>query len=171
MDARAKLFGHPVHQMLIVFPLGLLGMSVIFDVVHLATDEAVFSAVAFWMLVAGIAGGLLAAPFGFIDFLGIPSGTRAKRVGALHGAGNLVVTLLFLASALIRGDDSAVPPSAAYLCSFAGFALALITAWLGGELVGRLGIGVHENANVDAPSSLRDARAGSHANSHVRIGS
>lgn len=171
MDARAKLFGHPIHQMLIVFPLGLLGMSVIFDVVHLATDEAVFSVVAYWMLVAGLVGGFLAAPFGFLDYRGIPAGTRAKRVGALHGGGNLVVTLLFLASALIRGDDAAVPPSGAYLCSFAGFLLALITAWLGGELVDRLGVGVHENANLDAPSSLRDSHAGSHAGRQARVGS
>jgi len=160
MDARAKLFGHPVHQMLIVFPLGLLGMSVIFDLVYFATDDAVFSTVAYWMLVAGVAGGLLAAPFGFIDFLAIPAGTRAKRVGALHGGGNLVVTLLFLGSAIIRREDTAIPPDAAYVCSFAGFVLALFTAWLGGELVDRLGIGVHENANVDAPSSLRDAHTG-----------
>jgi len=163
MDARVKLFGHPVHQMLIVFPLGLLGMSVVFDIVYLATDDAKFSAVAYWMLVSGVAGGLLAAPFGFMDFLKIPAGTRAKRVGALHGVGNLVVTLLFLASALIRQDDAAVPPEAAYVCSFAGLALALFTGWLGGELVNRLGVGVHEHANVNAPSSLRDANAGSSA--------
>jgi uncharacterized membrane protein len=159
MDAKAKLFEHPVHQMLIVFPLGLLGMSVVFDVVYMATDDAVFSTVAFWMLVAGLVGGFLAAPFGFIDFLAIPARTRAKRVGALHGGGNLIVTLLFLASAIIRGDDTAVPPSAAYVCSFAGFLLALFTAWLGGELVDRLGIGVYEDANVDAPSSLGQSRA------------
>jgi uncharacterized membrane protein len=168
MDVRAKLFGHPVHQMLIVFPLGLLGMSVIFDIVHLATDDPMFAAVAYWMLVAGVAGGLLAAPFGFIDFLGIPAGTRAKRIGALHGVGNLVVTLLFLASVLIRRDDAAVPPDAAYICSFAGFVLALFTGWLGGELVNRLGIGVHENAHVDAPSSLRDANLGGPAEMGTR---
>jgi len=144
--------------MLIVFPLGLLGMSVIFDIVYFATDNSVFSTVAFWMMVAGIAGGLLAAPFGFIDYLAIPARTRAKRVGALHGGGNLVVTLLFLASAVIRRDDPAAPPDTAYVCSFAGFVLALFTAWLGGELVDRLAIGVYEDANVDAPSSLRDTR-------------
>jgi uncharacterized membrane protein len=155
MDARAKLLGHPIHQMLIVFPLGLLGMSVVFDLVHLMMDDAVFAAVAFWMLVAGIAGGLVAAPFGLVDWLGIPRNTRARRVGALHGLGNLVVIVLFLGSALLRREDTAAPPAAAYVCSLAGVLLALVTAWLGGELVDRLGVGVHENANVDAPSSLR----------------
>src|SRR5262250_2966300 len=84
MEARAKLFGHPIHQMLIVFPLGLLGMGVIFDIVFLSTESQIFSAVAYWMMIAGIAGGLLAAPFGFIDWLGIPRGTRARRIGAVH---------------------------------------------------------------------------------------
>ena len=45
----------------------------------------------------------------------------------------------------------AVPPTGAYVCSFLGVLLALFTAWLGGELVARFGIGVHEGASVDAP--------------------
>jgi uncharacterized membrane protein len=157
MKARAQLLGHPIHQMLVVFPVGLLGMSVIFDLVYFATDEQIFSVVAFWMMVSGVVGGLLAAPFGLIDWFAIPAGTRAKRVGAMHGLGNVVVLLLFVGSLALRDDAMAVPPTAAYLCSFAGLALALVTAWLGGELVDRLSVGVHEGANVDAPSSLREA--------------
>lgn len=152
MEAKAKLFGHSIHQMLIVFPLGLLGMSVVFDVIYMVVDNQLFSAVAYWMMVAGLAGGLLAAPFGLIDWLGIPAGTRAKRVGAAHGIGNVVVVVLFLGSVLLRGDDMAPPPAAAYVCSFLGLLLAVFTGWLGGELVTRFGIGVHEGASVDAPS-------------------
>lgn len=165
MESRAKLFGHPIHQMLIVFPLGLLAMGVIFDLVHFGTDDAVFAVVAYWMLVAGIVGALLAAPFGFIDWLAIPRDTRAKRVGAMHGGGNLVVSLLFIASAWLRKDamdDGVAVPTAAYVCSFAGALLALFTAWLGGELVDRLGVGVHDNANVNAPSSLREPHVPAH---------
>lgn len=158
MDARAKLLGHPIHQMLIVFPLGLLATAVVFDLVYFGTEDPIHAIVAFWMLVAGVIGALLAAPFGFIDWLAIPRNTRARRIGALHGGGNLVVSVLFLASLLLRYDRAVTPPDAAYVCSFAGALLALVTAWLGGELVDRLGIGVHANANVDAPSSLRRAR-------------
>jgi uncharacterized membrane protein len=46
MEARARMMGHPIHQMLIVFPLGLLGMSVVFDLVYFGTDAMVFSVVA-----------------------------------------------------------------------------------------------------------------------------
>ena len=156
MDARARILGHPVHQMLIVFPLGLLGMSVVFDLVFLASRDQVFSVVAYWMMIAGIVGGFLAAPFGFIDWAAIPAGTRAKRVGAMHGLGNVVVLVLFLGSVALR-DENVAPPAGAYLCSFAGVLLSLVTAWLGGELVDRLGVGVHADANLDAPSSLSKA--------------
>jgi uncharacterized membrane protein len=150
MEAKAKLFGHSIHQMLIVFPLGLLGMSVVFDIVFMNLHEQIYAAVAYWMMVAGLVGALLAAPFGLIDWLGIPKGTRARNVGAMHGIGNLVVVVLFLGSVLLRRDAMSVPPTAAYACSFLGVLLALFTGWLGGELVARFGIGVHDGANVDA---------------------
>ena len=69
MESRAKLFGHPIHQMLIVFPLGLLAMAVIFDVIHLASGNSYWSEIAFWMMAAGIVSGLFAAPFGLIGAL------------------------------------------------------------------------------------------------------
>ena len=154
MEAKAKLFGHPIHQMLIVFPLGLLATAVIFDLIALFTDTARWSDIAFWMITAGIIGGLVAAVFGFIDWLGIPSDTRAKRIGLLHGGGNLVVVLLFAGSWLLRRDDPLAPETLALVLSFAGAGLALVTAWLGGELVNRLGVGVYDGAHLNAPSSL-----------------
>jgi uncharacterized membrane protein len=89
-----------------------------------------------------------------IDWLAIPAGTRAKRVGAIHGLGNVVVLLMFAASWLLRGDAPQAPVGAARTLSFLGGVLALFTGWLGGELVDRLAIGVDDGANADAPSSL-----------------
>jgi len=155
MESRAKLLGHPVHQMLIVFPLGLLATAVIVDIVYFVGGALIFAELSHYLIIAGLIGGAVAAPFGLIDWLAIPSNTRAKRIGALHGGGNVVVLLLFLASALLRANLPSAPPVAAYVCSFAGAALALVTAWLGGELVDRLGIGISDGAHADAPSSLR----------------
>lgn len=154
MESRAKLFGHSIHQMLIVFPLGLLATAVVFDIIQLAGGATRFADVAYWMIAAGIIGGLLAAPFGTADWMKIPGGTRAKRIGATHGLGNVIVVLLFAGSWWLRSGQPTSPPAIAYVLSFAGVALALVTAWLGGELVDRLGVGVDDGANLDAPSSL-----------------
>lgn len=96
MEARAKLLGHSVHQMLIVFPLGLV-----------------------------------AAVFGFANWTAIPADTRAKRVGTLHGLGNVVVVGLFFVSWLLRLHPGHDPGAVAYIFSFAGAGLALVTGWLG----------------------------------------
>lgn len=154
MDSRAKLLGHPIHQMLIVFPLGLLAMAIIFDVIAIALGNGYWSEIAYWMIAAGVITGLLAAPFGAVDWWAIPSGTRAKRIGALHGVGNVAVVLLFALSWLMRGNSPATPETIALAVSFAGGVLALGTGWLGGELVDRLAVGVDEGAHLDAPSSL-----------------
>ena len=153
MRSHARLLGHPIHQMLIVFPLGLLATAVVFDLIDLATGTGAFTVAAYWMTAAGVIGAVAAAPFGFIDWLHIPAGSRAKRVGALHGAGNVVVTLLFAASWLLREPESDLSVWSLAL-SLSGAALSLVTAWLGGELVSRLGVGVYDDAGLNAPSSL-----------------
>jgi uncharacterized membrane protein len=102
---------------------------------------------------------LLAAVFGLIDYLGIPSNTRASRIGLLHGLTNLGVVILFIASWLMRRYSPDVPSTAAFALSFIGVAAALLGGWLGGELVERLGVGVDPDANLNAPNSLtRSAR-------------
>jgi len=154
MESRAKFLGHSIHQQLIAFPLGLLGMAVIFDLISLWTKNMHWTEVAFYMIGAGIVTGLLAALFGAIDWFAIPNNTRAKRVGTVHGVGNVVVVLLFAVSFYVRWQNPIAVSDLAYVCSFLGFVLALFTGWLGGELVDRLGVGVDEGANLDAPSSL-----------------
>ena len=151
---QARLLGHPVHPMLIVFPLGLLATAVAFDIVGLVQGYASWFGISYWMIAAGIIGGLCAAVFGLIDWVGIPSGTRAKTIGLLHGGTNVVVVLLFIVSWFLRGTPSAVPSSAAFTLSFIAVVLALVGGWLGGELVDRLGIGVDKGANPNAPNSL-----------------
>jgi len=154
MRSRARLLGHPLHQMLVVFPLGLLGTSVLFDLLYLITGHPTMPVVSYWLIAAGLIGGLLAAVPGAIDWWAIPKGTRAKRIGAMHGGGNLLVVALFATSLALR-DTSYAPVLGEMAWSFAGGALALVTAWLGGELVDRLGVGVEDDAHLDAPSSLR----------------
>jgi len=140
--------------MLIVFPLGLLTTAIIFDVIHLATRNSLWSIIAYWMIAAGVIGGLAAAVFGATDWLSIPSGTRARRLGLLHGLGNVCVVALFAASWLLRRPDPGSPSVIAIVLMLIGGGLSLVTGWLGGELVDRLGVGVSDGANLNAPSSL-----------------
>jgi uncharacterized membrane protein len=162
MESKAKVLGHPIHPILIVFPLGLLATAVVFDVIHLATGQPRWTEIAFYMIGAGVLGGFAAAMFGWVDWFAIPPGTRAKRIGLLHGVGNVIVLLLFIASwAIRRGGDLANPTMTALVLGFAGAGLALVTGWLGGELVDRLGVGVDDGAHLDSPSSLTDLPASS----------
>lgn len=160
MESKTKLFGHPVHPMLVVFPIGLLATAVIFDVIYLITRNPALTTVSYYMIAAGAIGGLLAAIFGFIDWAALPKDTRAKSIGLWHGLGNFVIVVLFAISWFLRGGNANfVPDTLALLLAFAGVGLALITAWIGGELVYRLGVGVDLGAHVNAPNSLTNASA------------
>jgi uncharacterized membrane protein len=155
MESRFKVFGHGAHPILIVFPLGLLATSVIFDVLCAATHNPQFPVAAYWMIAAGVIGGLVAAVPGFVDWLAIPKDTRAKRIGLYHAIGNDIVLVLFAVSWwLRRGTPNHEPETLAFALSVIAVLLALLTGWLGGELVERLGMGVHDGAHLDAPSSL-----------------
>ncbi len=154
MESKVKSMGHPLHPMMVNFPLGLLITAAIFDIVRLVTNNGYWSEIAFWMITAGVIGGLLAAAIGTIDWLAIPAGTRAKKVGLVHGGGNYLILLFFIVSWLLRLNAIGSPSILAYTLSFLGAALLGITGWLGGELTLRMGIGVDEGANLNAPSSL-----------------
>jgi uncharacterized membrane protein len=155
MDNRgAKLLGHRIHPMLIPFPLGLLSTSVVFDVLYLLTDDSKWSEIAFWMIAAGVIGGLAAIVFGAIDFARVPDGTRAHSIGVVHALLSVSMVVVFAVSWLLRmgmpGEAGAIP----IILSLLGASLAVVTGWFGGELVERLGVGVADGAHLNAPNSL-----------------
>lgn len=164
MEKGAKFLGHHIHPMLIVFPLGLLSTAFIFDIAFAVTTRGTFAYLAYWLIPAGLIGGIVAAVFGWIDWLAIPSGTRAKSIGLIHGTVNAGVLLIFFGSWWLRPNSQTNPGLAPFVLSIAGAFLALLGGWLGGELVERLGIGVHKGANPNAPSSLRSDSAFATAN-------
>lgn len=154
MKAQATLLGHPIHPMLIVFPLGLFPIAVIFDLIYWFTKNGHWADVSYWIIAAGIVGALLAAVFGLIDWLKIPDGTRAKSIGLVHGVANIIVAGLFIVSWLLRRPNPTAPALLDIVLGIIGVLLALFSGWLGGELVYRLNMGVDEGAHLDAPNSL-----------------
>ena len=161
MKAQATLLGHPIHPMLIVFPLGLFPIAVIFDLIYWFTKTPTWAEVSYWVIAAGIIGALVAALFGLIDWLKIPSGTRAKSIGLLHGIVNVIVAGLFVVSWLLRRPNPTAPDLLDIALGIVAVVLALFAGWLGGELVYRLKIGVDEEAHPDAPNSLSGRPASS----------
>jgi len=108
------------------------------------------------------AGGLLAAVFGLIDWLAIPAGTRAKRIGLFHALSNVLAILGFALAFWMRyaNRELAATPGIFGL-EVVALVLGAVGGWLGGELVDRLGVGVDSNANLNAPNSMssRPSRA------------
>jgi uncharacterized membrane protein len=139
----------------VVLPLGLFIFAVLCDLAFMRWRNPGLAVVAYWDIVGGIVGGLLAAVFGVIDWVAIPNGTRAKAIGLWHGGGNVLVVALFALSAWLRYAAPGYEPSTtAVTLSIAGVALGAVTGWLGGELVDRLGVGVDDGAHLNAPNSL-----------------
>jgi uncharacterized membrane protein len=160
MESRAKFLGHPVHQMLIPIPAGLFIVGAVLDIVDRFVTADWIPTVSFWNLVVGIGAGLFAAIFGVIDWTKIPPKTRAKAIGAMHGLGNVIAVALFAVAVRQRwGTPGYATDTLSLTLEVVAFAILGVTAWLGGELVDRLGIGVDDGANVNAPSSLRQKHA------------
>lgn len=125
----------PLHRMLIVFPLGLLGTSFLFDLAWLVLGRSDLAVDAWWIMLAGVIGAAIASVFGAMTWKKIPTGTHARKLGALHGIGNVVVTALFVTSFLVRRADPAHPHFSALALSALGVLLIVATGWLGGKLV------------------------------------
>src|SRR2546423_14375367 len=88
MESKVKLLGHAIHPMLIVFPLGLLATSLIFDIIYLITDNGTWSQVAFYDIAAGIIGGLAAAGFRVVDWVGVTPGHPRQSIRGGGGGGD-----------------------------------------------------------------------------------
>ncbi|MEV0725902.1 DUF2231 domain-containing protein [Micromonospora purpureochromogenes] len=160
MESRLKVLGHPVHPMLVMFPVALLVVGTLFDIVDTVGGPDFLGEVAYWNITVGLVGGLLAAAAGTFDLLAIPAGTRAKRVALTHAAANVAVILLFAAVWAVRlNAESRAAGGALIAIEVVGMAILGVSAWLGGELVDRLGVGVDREAGLDAPSSLRPPAA------------
>lgn len=154
MKSKFEVLSHPLHPMLIPFPLGLLGMAVVFDLLGALLKRPALCQAAHPMIAAGLVTGVQAGLAGAVDWAALPADTRAKQVATQHGLGNLGVLLLFaLVWWLRRKRPGTVSPLPLGL-ELAGLGGAAVTGWLGGELVNRMGVGVHQGAHLDAPNSL-----------------
>src|SRR5215216_4729242 len=89
----ASIAGHPIHPMLIPFPVVFLVTACVSDLVFWANGNDFWATVSMWLLGAGIVMALAAALFGFADFFG---DDRIRRLSDAwqHMIGNLVAVVL-----------------------------------------------------------------------------
>jgi uncharacterized membrane protein len=159
MESRVKVLGHPIHPMLIVLPLGLFIGAVVFDAIYLWRGSATIATVGYWNIAGGILGGLLAAVFGLIDWLAIPAGTRAKRIGIWHALSNVTAILGFALVFWTRYSSGHLATTTGlFTIEVIALLVGAVGGWLGGELVDRLGVGVDSGANLNAPNSMSNER-------------
>jgi uncharacterized membrane protein len=154
MAGKINFLGHPVHPMVIVFPLGLLPTAVACDIIYLVRNNPNWAHISYWLIAAGVLSGIVAAGFGFADWWALASGTRAKCLGVWRLAVNDVMLVLFAVSWWMRRSMPDHPNTTMIALGVAGLAFGLVGGWLGGELVYRLSVGVDFDAHVDSPSSL-----------------
>lgn len=144
MRATARLASHPLHPILIVFPLGLWIGSWIFDVLGYFTGNNLLWAAGFYCVIAGCVGAVLAAVAGFIDWMTVvPPRSSAKRRGLTHGVLNALVLAAFIFIAYRRGDPGRAPGGLEITISTIAIVALGISGWLGGSLV------VHNQIGVD----------------------
>jgi uncharacterized membrane protein len=147
----ASIGRHPIHPMLVVFPIGLWGFALVADVIFALGGAAVWKDVAFYSIAGGIVGALLAAVPGLLDYRALRS-PRLRRIGLTHMLLNLLVVGLFGLNLWLRtrlAIDSPVPLA----LSAMGVGLLMISGWLGGELVYVHGVGVQGTAE---PAARKD---------------
>lgn len=143
---QGKWLGHPVHPAVVHLPLALWIGAALLDVLVLLDIQVVtLSRLAFYAVLLGLLGALVAIPTGIADWLPIKSGKPARRLGRTHMVLNLVATGLFAANFLLRLNALEAPrpvtlPIAA--TSLLGAAVIAFSGYLGSLLVFEHGISV-----------------------------
>jgi uncharacterized membrane protein len=137
-------YGHPFHPVLVTVPIGAWVAALIFDIVAVSGSEGeVFGEGAYWLILIGIVGALVAAVFGLMDLMGIPRGTRAFKTGITHMGLNLTVVALFVINYLIRlGQGYEEVTALQLILTIVGLAILGASGWLGGMLAYHYGVRV-----------------------------
>ena len=142
----AKIAGHPIHPMLIPFPIVCFVGTLVTDVVYSRSHDAGWATASHWLLGIGLLMAALAAVAGLTDYLG---DDRIRRLGAAlkHMLANVTAVVLEVVNLVLRLNNPDFILSTGIWISAVVVLILLYSGWLGGELVFRHGIGVHDSPN------------------------
>jgi uncharacterized membrane protein len=158
MASPASIAKHPIHPMLIVFPVGLWVFSLVCDVVfHMGWGGPSWNDAAFYSMAGGIVGALLAAIPGFIDFFSIPSSQQSlKKLGWAHMVINLGAVIIFAIDLWWRVGKT-TGSSGPMVLSIVGVLSLVASGWLGGSMVYEHGMAVDLQENMSREEERRAA--------------
>lgn len=139
-------YGHPFHPILVTVPIGAWVASLVFDIIAKVGDNpAAFADGSYWLLIIGIVGAFIAALFGTMDLLTIPSKSRAGSTAITHMALNTAALVVFAIDALVRREQGRDDVSTlAIALTVLGLLVVSASGWLGGKLSYTFGVRVAE---------------------------
>lgn len=163
MASPASIGGHPVHPMIIPFPIALWVFSLVADVIYLWRGNPVWRYwIAFYALLAGIIGAVAAAVPGLIDWLSITD-KRLVKIANWHARLNVIALLIFAASFYLRTTNGSSLVSGNYtipiVLSLLGVVLITISGWLGGEMVFKHGVAVESGSGATPEKAGTETKA------------
>lgn len=150
MQGKATLLDHPIHPMLVGFPIGFFGAVLVSDVISIwATIPAFWHTMSTWLIAFGVIGALLAAVFGFTDYFTAPMSPAAKRTATTHMVLNLIVVALYVAAFFVRYNNPV--STLGYILTYVGLGVLVVSGWYGGHLVyvGLIGTKQPQEATVE----------------------
>lgn len=150
MRTKASFKGHPIHALLIPFPIAFFVGALTFDILGIVLEKQSFWMTAFYLGIAGVVMGLITAIPGFIDFVySVPPNSSGKDRALKHGSLNVLVVIIFAVVLGIRGSEDIQPGTLVLFMEFAAVICLSISGWLGGTLATRNLIGPdHRYANA-----------------------
>lgn len=151
---QVTLMGHPLHPQLIVMPAALLPFSLILDALHAGTRDQSYADAAYYTMMGGFVGGIGAGLAGAADYGTIPSNSKAKHIGRLHGVMNVAMLALTGLNLLMRRRrrSAGTLPMMLSLITTAGLT---VSAWYGGHLVYHHGMRVRGTELAGSPEDAR----------------
>ncbi len=162
MYSKIKLFGHPIHPMLVGFPVTLYTATLVAYLVYAATGDAFWFRVGLAANVAGVVMALVTAIPGFLDWaIGVPSDTAAKGTGLRHMLLNVTALIVFAVNAWLHsgywGNPARPDVTLAIILAVIGIGITLVAGWLGWNLVQKHHVGVEPAPELERPELRRVA--------------
>jgi uncharacterized membrane protein len=137
----ARIGGHPIHPMLVPFPIACFVGTLVTDIAFARTADLQWANFSSWLLTFGVIFTVLAAIAGAIDFVAEPR-IRRLQPAWIHVVGNVIVLILAVLNALIHTRDAYGPMPTGLILSVLTVLILLVTGWNGWEMVYRHGVSI-----------------------------